>query len=362
MPPAPRSIASAQAQIDLRAQMEACPPVFCKVLGAFNIKGWKNGKKQLSLLEIHAYSGVPVETLKDALVGMVERGWLLRARSRRGKPYVYEKTISEMTWDEAHELARLRLTGEAQQQTLFDKKGEARASVPRGTPALEPADVPRGTGQDEKPNPPDPRAKLAPEAGSKLEEKAAGDEPNWPQGGGDLALGSGQIGPSLTLLSSSLSSSLSSKDPGAPEGAAASARKQVRKRTEKAAEPFRAHDGTSWAVLVEDFGSAWKAARRQIGAAGEGSDQERADLALHLRKGCGALSRMAKATGFTRGAFKARLANMSKHNFHRQKDFSLSYFCSNYSEFDDGNPAITGQGKRPGAYHGARGDDDDREI
>ena len=121
-----RSISSPQAMIDLRAQIEKCKPGFCKVLGAFNIKGWKNGKKKLSNREIAAYSGLEIDNVKDLTSEMVDYGWLSRSRTKGNKEYVYEKTIEEMTWDEAHEIARLRLSGDPQQKELF-------GSVPRET-------------------------------------------------------------------------------------------------------------------------------------------------------------------------------------------------------------------------------------
>lgn len=162
-----KSVTSPQAQIDLRAQMEECPPVYVKILGAFNIKGWKNGKKKLTVKELWAYSGVPVETLKLGLKKMDERGWITRTREPGGA-YVYEKAIEEMTWDEAHELARFRLTGGLpQQQGLFEaskaKKGEY---VPRGTSSKKAVEQPP-KGKDSP-----PPEKTAPEASQPLKPKA----------------------------------------------------------------------------------------------------------------------------------------------------------------------------------------------
>lgn len=113
-----RSITSPMAMVDLRAQIENCNPGWCKILAAFNLKSW-NGKKRITAKEIAAYSGLAMDRVNDLTKGMVAKGWLARKRTPNG--YIYEKLIKEMTWDEAHEIGRLRLTGHAQQPDLFKK-------------------------------------------------------------------------------------------------------------------------------------------------------------------------------------------------------------------------------------------------
>lgn len=114
------SIVSPCAMVDLRAQIEGDGNE-AKVCAAFNIKGWKNGKKKLTQVEIAAYSNIPLRTLRRVLEGMISKGWLSR-ESGRDKVYIYEKTIEEMTWDEAHEICRARITGEPVQIPLIAKK------------------------------------------------------------------------------------------------------------------------------------------------------------------------------------------------------------------------------------------------
>ena len=116
---ASKSNLSPMAFVDLRAQIEDCNPGFCKILGAFNLKGWKNGKKKLKAKELAAYTGMNLDRVNDLTKGMAERGWLKRTRTSDG--YDYEKTIEEMTWDEAHEIARFRMDGEPKQQVLIPK-------------------------------------------------------------------------------------------------------------------------------------------------------------------------------------------------------------------------------------------------
>ncbi len=79
-----------------------------QVIGAFNIKGWKNGVKKLDQDTISAYSNIPLRTLVRVLQRMVAKGWLKRHLGK-GRIYVYEKSLEEMTWDECHELGRKRL-------------------------------------------------------------------------------------------------------------------------------------------------------------------------------------------------------------------------------------------------------------
>lgn len=330
----PRSATSPQAQIDLRAQMEECPPVYLKILGAFNIKGWKNGKRKLKIRDIWAYSGVSPETLKDALAGMCERGWLSREREPGGA-YTYEKTIEEMTWDEAHEIGRHRLSGEAQQQTLFDKKLEPRTK-----------DVPRGTKAGVGPSGPEGQAKLASPPSNSV-------GPNPPEGEANSTSGSGQLDPSLNILRSS-SKVISKVDSAEPDGSSAEGKSKRKAKPPKP--PYAAADGSGWNNLVAAYSVAWMAARRATGVPGESTDQERADLAGHIQKGARALSGLGKKGGFTLVEFQARLGNMSKHQFHAKQDFSLTFFCSHYSEFADGQAALRETG-RANSYHGARADD-----
>jgi len=114
-----RSNLSPMAMVDLRAQIEDCNPGFCKILGAFNLKGWKNGKRKLKAKELAAYTGMTLDRINDLTKGMAEKGWLKRTRTSDG--YDYEKTIEEISWDEAHEIARFRMDGEPKQQSLLPK-------------------------------------------------------------------------------------------------------------------------------------------------------------------------------------------------------------------------------------------------
>ena len=49
---ASKSNLSPMAFVDLRAQIEDCNPGFCKILGAFNLKGWKNDHTDWSAPQI----------------------------------------------------------------------------------------------------------------------------------------------------------------------------------------------------------------------------------------------------------------------------------------------------------------------
>jgi hypothetical protein len=62
------------------------------------------------------------------------------------------------------------------------------------------------------------------------------------------------------------------------------------------------------------------------------------------------LKRLAKAPQFTRVLYRARLANMVHHQFHASMEYSLSYFCTKFREFDDHAERIkqAKSGQRPG--------------
>lgn len=102
-----KSNVSPCAMVDLWVQMHGTPEEKA-VIAAFNLKGWKNGTKQLDQVEISAYSNIPLRTLKRVLQRMVAKQLLLR-RFGPGRVYIYEKNVVEMTWDECHELGRSRI-------------------------------------------------------------------------------------------------------------------------------------------------------------------------------------------------------------------------------------------------------------
>lgn len=95
------------------------------------------------------------------------------------------------------------------------------------------------------------------------------------------------------------------------------------------AAPFQAADGTAWQVLVDDYYAAFKEAKGEPLLAPEMTGADFAQL-----------KRLASNKQFTLALYRARLANMKWHSFHRTVEFSLAIFCTKFREFDDNSEGI----------------------
>ena len=113
--------------------------------------------------------------------------------------------------------------------------------------------------------------------------------------------------------------------------------------------PAPAGPGWSHQDLVNDYFEAWKALQAEM------TPVRSLDLQAHIKRGVKALGALSKASGFDRGEYLRRLANMGKHKFHAKKDHALNYFCSTYSEFADGQRSLE---EAPGRRYHASGTDD----
>lgn len=282
------------AMVDLRAQIEDCDPAFAKILGAFNLKGWKDGKTELTNKEIAAYTGFTERRASNLTALMHTKGWLERRR-RAGGEYVYKKNIPAMTWAEAHEIARLRLTGDPQQRLLG-------------------LDVPKKTAVSGYQNETDPLPNHDAQDTKSRRTRYQFETPYS----------------NKVFLKSSFKDLSKKTTPGSAKGL-----DPAPSGHEKA--PWRSRDGHSLLELTDAYSDVYLAFKAALGVK---TEVALADRDRHIGRGVRALVAEASKPGFDFDEYVRRLKNMPRHSFAVKKDLALTTFISMNSEFADGSASL----------------------